>query len=228
MSESQTLVCTSVGNAGIKLVAGGRTLIIDAPVTCGVPDVADPPYLRPDMVDYCDVLLFTHTHPDHFHPPQAAQLARKTGCRIGGPPGVLRAIPEELRLVLSPGKRTVLGPGLIVTALPTHHGAEHWSWLLELGDFRILHDGDNEKTRLLDQSLIGPLDLLCLAGWKGSGWEDCLERLKPRRTLLIHLVAEERRLHRAGEYLSMVTDKIVPSLEVLEPGTSLSLFGRNT
>lgn len=223
-SELQELVCTSVGNAGIKLVAGGRTIFIDAPVTCGVPEVADPPYLHPDMVDTCDILLFTHSHPDHFHPLQAAQIAHKTGCRIGGPPGVLREIPEPLRLVLCPGRRTVLGPGLVVTALPTHHGAEHWSWLIELDAFRILHDGDNEKTSLLDPSVTGPLDLLCIAGWKGSGWEDCLERLQPDTVLLIHLVAKERQLHRAGKYLPMITKKPVyclPHLHVLEPNDSL-------
>jgi L-ascorbate metabolism protein UlaG (beta-lactamase superfamily) len=112
-----------------------------------------------------------------------------------------------------------------VTAFRTFHGREHNSYLVEAGGRRFFHDGDNENTRRLDAAALAGLDALMIGPWQGAGWVEFVERLAPRRWLLMHLSSAEIDQHEAGTYLAELCDHVpLPErLAVLRPGQSLTL-----
>ncbi len=211
---------TATGNAGVHVAAPTAGIFVDA-----FWDAA-PRFLgggRPWSAGRLagNIILITHTHWDHFSPDRVAEAAARTGATVVGPAAVVRQLggrvpdgaiaslepPEQSRGRAAPHARLEL-PGATVTAFRTSHGRGHNSYLVEAGDFRFFHDGDNEDTRPLDIGAIAPVDALLLCPWKGSGWAEFVERLAPRQWLLIHLTEEEIAEHRAGRFLPDLCERV--------------------
>lgn len=130
--------------AGVQIVSGDTTLLIDA-VGTDLWDGNAPGGLVPVEVETRRrYALITHTHNDHFdidtlkaalgergyvicHESQAAHIASRG----------LKVIPAKLWEPVSRG-------GFVVTALPAEDGfGDHQvSWLVTRGDTRIFHAGD--------------------------------------------------------------------------------------
>ncbi len=221
---------TSTGNAGVVLRTPRACVCVDVFWDRDRAGYGAPPAPAEDPA--ADCILVTHAHWDHFAPDRVARAAAGRKAAVIGPAGVTRAlrgaVPAESLVTLEPARgasETAAFPWGRVTCIRTHHGEAHNSYLIEADGFRVFHDGDNEDARLLDAAVIAPLDALFLCPWQGSGWEDCVVRLAPRRWFLIHLYEEEIAAHRAGRFLAELTDRVpaVAPIIALAPGESCEL-----
>ena len=107
-----------------------------------------------------------------------------------------------------------------VRAYRTYHSSDNNSSLVELPGLRLLHDGDNENTRLFNPEILKPLDNFGLCPWQGSDWAALSERPKPRRWLVINLNAEELEDHARRRLLPELCDLIPMQSLALYPGES--------
>jgi hypothetical protein len=227
---SRSCRVTSLGNAGFRFASAGVAVLVD-PCYDPSPGVADPPLAEVDTTDLVAILV-THAHPDHCRPDTLKALARRCRVPVLGPPAVARLLrgPGVEAVVCDPPRRRrpAAGvehrwPGLTVTAAATCHGQEHLSFLIGLGGFRVLHDGDNEDLSALDPAWWEGLDVACLGPWQGSGWDRQLATRPPRIAVICHLTAEERDEHRRGVFFPAMTALALPPLTVLAPGEEIEV-----
>lgn len=209
---------TATGNAGVHIAAGTGQIFIDAfwdPVPRVLGKLSGrgaEPLATPAMG--ADLILVTHAHWDHFSADRVVEAVGRTGAAVIGPLDVIRTLrgtlPDGLLTVLEPAEPRGAGPAATarvelpeatVTAYRTRHGRGHNSYLVEMGGFRLFHDGDNEDARLVDPASLGPVDALLLCPWQGSGWAEFVERLAPRQWMLVHLSPDEIAAHQAGQFL---------------------------
>ncbi len=221
---------TSTGNAGIVLRTPRACVCVDA--FWDHDRIAGETTPAPAEDPIADCILVTHAHWDHFSPDRVTRAAAGRKATVVGPAAVTRAlrgaVPVESLVTLDPPRgasEMMAFPWGAVTCIRTHHGGAHNSYLIEADGFRFLHDGDNEDARLLDAAVLAPLDALFLCPWQGSGWEDCVARLAPRRWFLIHLYEEEIAAHRAGRLLTELSDRVpaVAPIIALAPGESCEM-----
>lgn len=216
----------ATGNAGFFFDVGGFTCAIDALWTPPPRFLGGPPRWAPPRT--LDLILVTHHHWDHFEA-SAVRRAASNNTIVIGPPDVIDSLGTHAGISLAPSvsagpAETKAGPAT-VTCFRTTHGHEHYSYLIEVGGFRLLHDGDNEDTRTLSPEKLRPIDLLMLCPWQGSGWQGFAQDLAPRRWLLSHLAREELAAHGEGRFLPPLCDEVpLPErIVALGPGDTLSL-----
>jgi L-ascorbate metabolism protein UlaG (beta-lactamase superfamily) len=228
-----TIEVTLIANAGVRVATPGAVFYVDAFHAMGEalsPDAVPPADGRPHFV------LVTHAHWDHYDPGLVTDAAIRLNATVIGPRSVagrLRGrIPAESLCEMEPalagGSAPAQSvrrdfPGAQVTAYRTFHSRDHNSYLVEADGCRFFHDGDNEDTRRLDAEALGRLDVLLLGPWLGGGWVEFIEKLAPRRYVLIHLDEDELRRHEAGELLPELCDHVPAGLTVLRPGQTLCL-----
>ena len=161
---------TSLGQAGIELRSGARTVYIDPWLSTkleqeeGVTRPAPPP-LRPEDVRDVDLVCITHPHDDHLDPPTLEAIARNVpGARFLAaapvvPEVVAAGVPEERVTGIRP-EETCEVAGALVTAIPAAHepdpavfgGYNFWldehgehkalGYLVDIGGLRLFHSGD--------------------------------------------------------------------------------------
>jgi len=114
-----------------------------------------------------------------------------------------------------------------VTAFRTFHSRGHNSYLVDAGGFRFFHDGDNEHCQRTDVSQLGGVDVLFQGPWKGSGWVEFVEAVKPAKWFLMHLTDGELDDHFAGRFLPDICDRtpLPDRLVVLRPGEYFDFDG---
>lgn len=154
------LELTWLGQSGLLLRDGGRTVLVD-PWLSPSPERAAPP---PDMAGLprqIDLLLITHGHGDHLDPEGLKQLARRSRiAEIVAPDPHLTTLAEVLpdvpRLGARPGQRLDRLDG--ITVLPAWHGitvadgygpivaadgtSPHVGYVFSLGGIRLYISGD--------------------------------------------------------------------------------------
>ncbi|MFE3324471.1 MBL fold metallo-hydrolase [Streptomyces sp. NPDC059176] len=164
--------------------------------------------LPPPMAAVAEVVLVSHLHSDHMHPPSLARLA--PGTRLVVPRGAQRAVPalrrlDRLRITeVVPGDEVAV-EGVVVRAVPALHDGRRMPWGPHLspalgyviqGSVRTYFAGD---TGLFDgmAAAVGPVDvaLLPVGGWGpflGHGHLDpdraahVLAVLAPRAAVPVH------------------------------------------
>lgn len=219
-----TLYVTATGNAGFCIRFDSFVCAIDALWTIPARFAPGPPEVelpRPDLV------VITHSHWDHFDP-DAVLRAATPHTAVLGPPDVIRRLAGIQTTTVWPAHGdgecppVHAGPAT-VTGYRTTHGRQHVSFLLEIGGFRLFHDGDNEDTRALPIRPLSPLDVLMLCPWQGSGWVEFVTSMSPRYWLLSHLSSGELAAHAAGRFLPELCDQVPleERIVALEPGETL-------
>ena len=233
----------SLGNAGVELSGANRVIRVDA-YFAHIARVGGAPVLNPDRDPPPDLLLVTHGHPDHFLPSAVALAYARAAAAgrpftVAGPRAALAALagklPPERLVTLEPREKSSppdaavyedAASGARVTAFRTFHGpGGHNSYLIEFSGVRVFHDGDSERQQSYDAPRLAPLDALCSCPWQGSGWEAFLERLAPKRWLLIHMTPEELSDHARGAFLPplMTRPGQPPAAVGLWPGETVNL-----
>lgn len=220
----------AIGNEGFRIASDGLTILVDA-FYHSAPWVGAAPCLRGKDIQASDLILVTHAHADHFHEPDVADVAKRTGATVIGPTAVisrLRGKVAHAKLIeLEPptaddGKpaamKSVTLSAAKVTAFRTFHSRGHNSYLVETKTLRFFHDGDNEDTRRLDTASLGKLDVLFIGPWQGSGWVEFIDKLHPKQWFMMHLTREELDQHEKGEFLPGLCDHVPEGLVTLRPG----------
>jgi L-ascorbate metabolism protein UlaG (beta-lactamase superfamily) len=228
----------AIGNEGFQIKTDDLTILVDA-FYHSAPWVGASPCLRGKDIDAADLILVTHAHADHFHEPDVADVARRTGATIIGPSAVVSRFHGKFRgeklVALDPplaqdgqpaATKSVQLPKARVTAFRSFHSREHNSYLVETKSFRFYHDGDNEDTRRIDTTPLDKLDALFIGPWQGSGWVDFIDKLKPRHWFMMHLTKEELDQHEKGTFLPDLCDHIPKGLVTLRPSQKFEMENR--
>jgi L-ascorbate metabolism protein UlaG (beta-lactamase superfamily) len=218
---------TATGNAGFYLELDGFTCAIDALWTPPPRFLGGPPCWTPPL--RLDLILITHQHWDHFDA-RSVLRAASAGTVVIGPSDVVGGLGPGIGIrAIDPvadggAVETRVGPARIA-CYGTTHGHAHNSYLIDVGGFRLFHDGDNEDTRTLSAQELRPVDVLMLCPWQGSGWQTFVKDLSPTRWLLAHLTANEINAHREGRFLPQLCDEVpIPERAVaLSPGQTLTV-----
>ena len=228
-----SLKIVSTGNAGVYLENAAGRIYIDS-FFRGVPDVGGNPHLQGAKARPADLILITHAHYDHLHPEETRDAALASGAAVAGPADAIQLLekhlPRERLTTLEPPERkrppataSAEFGRIRVTSFRTYHSRGHNSYLVEMGDVRIFHDADNERTQHYDLASLGRIDVLFLCPWAGSGAGEFVERLKPGRWLLIHMTPEEIEQHRNGSFLPGLVSPVPAGVVALHGGEALEL-----
>lgn len=220
----------AIGNEGFQVKTDGLTILVDA-FYHSAPWVGAAPCLRGKDIRAADLILVTHAHADHFHQPDVADVANRTGATVIGPTAAISRLrgkvanPKLIELeppLAEDGKPAATAsatlPKATVTAFRTFHSRGHNSYLVDTPAFRFFHDGDNEDTRRLDTSLLQGLDALFIGPWQGSGWVEFVDSLRPAHWFMMHLTQKELDQHARGEFLPELCDHVPDGLIALRPG----------
>ncbi len=227
------LTVISTGNAGVLLANSAGRVYIDS-FFHPIPDVGGRPQLRGKDVAKADLILVTHNHYDHLHPEETRDAALASGAVVAGPEKVTRVmakyLPAERLVTLEPEERQqppakcrhAFGD-IAVTTYRTYHAQGHNSYLIEMAGMRILHDADNEHLEPYDVPSLGAIDLLLLCPWADSGAGAFIQRLKPKKWLLIHMTEDEIVSHHAGGFLPGLVSPVPDGVIALRGGDSLEI-----
>lgn len=218
----------STGNAGVYLENGAGRIYIDA-FFYPIPGAGNAPSLRGSAAGPADLILITHAHYDHMHPEETRDAALASGAVVAGPAEAIRILepllPSEKLVILEsperkrpPTSASARFGDINVTSYRTYHGRGHNSYVIEMGGMRIFHDADNERTQYYNLDAIGPVDLLLMCPWAGSGSGQFVEKLKPRAWLLIHMTDEEIEQHLNDAFLPALINPVPPGVVALRGG----------
>ena len=224
---------TATGNAGVLLENAAGRVFIDS-FFLEPSGIGGRPALSGVKIGNADLILATHAHLDHMSPRETLAALQVSGAVFAGPAEAVRLLagrlPPERLIPLEPPERKKppasvakrIG-AITVTAFRTYHGRGHNSYLLDMGGCRIYDDADSENTQPYDPAALGDIDLLLLCPWAGSGAGRFVDRLKPRRWLLIHLTDEETAQHRNGAFLPALVDPVPEGVEALYGGETMEI-----
>ena len=221
-----------IGNEGFRIDTGSQHIYID-PFYGAVPGVAGSRSVKAKDVTEADLLLITHSHWDHFRINEVTDVAKRTGAPVVGPADVTgrlrKYLPSEqlveMEVPLTKGPEPFAATqsqvaGAKITAFRTDHGSKHNSYLVDTGNFRFFHDGDNEDTQRVDVAALGKLDALLIGPWRGSGWVEFIEAVAAQRWFVMHMTDEELDEIETGGFWPRVCDHVPGGLVVLRPGQS--------
>jgi L-ascorbate metabolism protein UlaG (beta-lactamase superfamily) len=222
-THPDNLRVTYIGNAGYLLESGGRKVLIDGLVadyhsqyvelsaaTQHQLESAQSPF------DEVDLVLATHFHHDHFGPQSVGRylMSNQKAQFVSTPQaqGLLRSeffgydrLGSRLHAVYPEEGTTRSLAKLGVKALNLHHGryrkplVENLGFVMQMGDWNILHVGDTEITPAEFKSYAGSLgriDVAMITTWflEDNGWESVEQwksvieaAVNPRHIILIHL-----------------------------------------
>jgi L-ascorbate metabolism protein UlaG (beta-lactamase superfamily) len=198
-----------LGHSTVRVELGGRVVLTDPVLTGRVGPLRriGPVPAASDYVD-ADLVLISHLHGDHLHPPSLRLLP--PGARIVVPRGAgawlsakgVRGVEE-----LAPGEELVDGD-LRVLGVPAAHSGHRWGprstrgpqagamgHVLEAGGVRVYASGDTDLFD--DMAALGALDVALLPVWGwgptlGPGHLDparaavAVDRLRPRIAVPVH------------------------------------------
>lgn len=197
-----------LGYSGVIVRASNRTIVIDP---------AD--LLRDEekmALKSADVLLFTHSHGDHYNYRNAVDIFRATGAPVLAEP----LIANELKGNISSDKLTSATPGkaytfaeIVVSAIEGVHFGPIILYQIKIGGLSIFHGGDSGYVPVKDH----PADLAFLPTGSPSPTaspEDAFKfasELKPTVVVTIHGSAGESK-----EFESKVK-KMMPETTVIIP-----------
>jgi ankyrin repeat protein/L-ascorbate metabolism protein UlaG (beta-lactamase superfamily) len=223
-AKGETAVIRYIGTDGFLIEAGSKTVLVDGLVSnpwgyTNTPEraltqmkAALPPFER------LDLLLFSHAHRDHFEPKMALDVlsARTQAFLIGDGlvSGELRDAGAEAFKSLEPriktmdtkmGQRTTLTVnGIPLTVLGVNHGEANRPYLtlgyiMQLGKFRIYHQGDIYPDSNLPflASLPWESEKIDIAFFDPFFLQNAetrrivLERIKPSAVILMHMRDDE-------------------------------------
>ena len=213
------LVLTYIANEGVLLASGGHKVLIDAlfdkpdpGYRAPAPETLDKVVKSAAPFDGVDLVLVTHNHPDHLDPLLAVRfLEANPKARLAAPADAVaemrRSAPDWAKIagrvvsvdlkVDEKERRDVAGIALV--AFRTRHSGGtpeapmNLMFLLELGGWRVFHEGDSDAT--IDQyrgfGLEQPaIDLALVHFWFPLDPEKAKllqEVLRPKHIGLIHL-----------------------------------------
>jgi L-ascorbate metabolism protein UlaG (beta-lactamase superfamily) len=214
----EPLQLTYIANEGVLVSSGDKKVLIDAlfdkPNTeyrAPSPEILDKIMKGEVPYDGVDLLLVTHSHPDHFDAALAARyVATFPGVILLAPADAaaeLRRVttewpsiaPRVVSLEAKPGEKTRREPNQIpVTAFRTLHSGDQESpmnfmYLFELNGWRVFHEGDSTgKTDEYQSFGLGsaPVDLALVHFWfplEPNCARFLQEVLKPDHIALMHL-----------------------------------------
>jgi L-ascorbate metabolism protein UlaG (beta-lactamase superfamily) len=211
---------TSLGNAGFHISSSSHNFLFD-PVPALFPDRMDKILQYIDSIPSLDMILITHSHWDHCDVRFLTDAAQMKNAMVIGPEPVMKKLAilksKGLTRELQPENRAAGGSypyvsitqnGMSITAFNTFHGQSHNSYLVEVDGWRILHDGDNERTQEFSRSDLRFPDIVLLCPWQGSGWVEFLESVHPSWWILQHLDEEELLQHQQNQFLSNLCDRV--------------------
>ncbi|UOX85994.1 MBL fold metallo-hydrolase [Amycolatopsis sp. FBCC-B4732] len=168
-----------LGHSTVRLELGGRVVLTDPVLTArvgGLTRVVPPP--PPETYADVDLVLLSHLHGDHLHPPSLKLLGR--GTRIVVPRGAGAWLTKkgfDHVEEIAPGETLTEG-GLTVTATEAVHSGHRWGprlthgpqspavgHLIKTAETTVYNAGD---TDLFDgMAGFGPVDVALLPVW---GW----------------------------------------------------------
>ncbi len=209
LPDVRDLALRFIGHSTVRIELGGRVVLTDPVLTDRVgPLCRTGPGPAPSDYADADLVLISHLHGDHLHPPSLRLLP--SGARVVVPRGAgawLRAKGVRRVDELSPGEELVDGD-LRVLGVPAAHSGHRWGprssrgpqaramgHVLEGGGVRVYASGD---TDLFDgMTALGPLDVALLPVWGwgptlGPGHLDparaavAVDRLRPRVVVPVH------------------------------------------
>lgn len=172
-----------IANSGFEITDGSFTLLVDFPYQSGAYGYMafDPRELHVRRGSVC---LFTHRHADHFE----ASSVESIGCMVAGPPKVLEAVGETLRM--EGGPEWSLG-GARVQCLRTEHGdVEHCSYLIDWLQRSILITGDVENLSWISALQVNP-DTVVLPSWLAAEASRVRERFPGAGVVISHHKEDE-------------------------------------
>jgi ankyrin repeat protein len=223
-AEAGTAVIRYIGTDGFLIQAGGRSVLVDGLVQ-NPWGYADTPARALAMMkarrapfDKLDLLLFSHAHRDHFEPRMALDvLAAHEGAVLVGDglvekdlreagPAEAERLGSRLRILgLQIGERTALEvEGVPLKVLGVNHadrepGYLTLGYIMDLGPFRIYHQGDLYPPA--NQAFLSSLP------WEEMGIDIAffdpfflqdetarkmvLERIRPSAVILMHMRSDE-------------------------------------
>ena len=175
----------ALGQSGFRLQLGDCVVLLDPYLSDSVATLEGPEFsrLRPPPVEPASIrdaslVLISHVHQDHCDPETLLPIARSSpGCRFVGPAPVLRTLSrlglEATRLVPAVERGQVLGPDVLVTAVPAAHkliereadgSLRCVGYLIEHAGRRYYHAGDTCVHELVLQALtsVGHIDVAFL------------------------------------------------------------------
>ena len=175
-------------NAGVLLKLDGISILMDGVCREVKPYPATSPEERARLENgFPDILLFTHTHKDHYDPGFAAAFQRQTNGVILG--------SEDIRGAVQ--KKTKVG-NVCITTIPSRHiGAAgkttpHVSFLVE-GTQCVWFVGDSSPLQWKGRDDLPRPDVLIVPyayANTPSGWA-ATKALQPKKIVLLHMPKRE-------------------------------------
>lgn len=130
--------------AGIKLVSGDTTVLIDAMATDIWQGEAPGGFVAASSETPRTYALITHTHNDHFDADGLKRVLGKRGYVICHRSIASYVASRGLRVIPADLYAPVMRGGFTFTAVPAEDGFgdEQVSWIVSDGDHKVLHAGD--------------------------------------------------------------------------------------
>ena len=143
--DSDTIHLQRLTWAGVKIVSGDTTVLVDA-VGTDLWGGSAPGGLIPVEADTRRVYaLVTHAHNDHFDVATLKSVLGEKGYVVAHESEATYMASRGLRVIPARNWEPVARGGFIFTAVPASDGfgAKQVSWLITKGDRRIFHGGDS-------------------------------------------------------------------------------------
>ena len=143
-ASAESLAIERLTWAGIKLVSGNTTVLID-PVGTDLWNGDAPEGLVPVESDTARTYaLITHTHNDHFDVDTLQRVLGEKGYVVCHESQAVYAASRGLRVIPAKMYEPIFRGGFIFTAVPAEDGfgASQVSWIVSGGDQKVLHGGD--------------------------------------------------------------------------------------